>query len=486
MLLRHTMRYLPAQALAPIIQFATIIVWAHLLPPEAVGIATLAVAIQELSFSIFLMWWSHYALRYLAQYRRGEELLVFLRSESGTLIASIVAQILVLTPVCAFYFDQALSPGSLAIVVAFIATRSLNRYFGERARADARIGIYTAVQVGVPAVGLALGALLIAPMGPSADAVLLGLAVAQGLGLLLSVVMSDSFRHRPVLNMDLLASAMRFGAPVMMAALMAGIAFNAPRFVVDHQLGLAEAGMFAVSYGLGMRASSFAVMLVTAGAYPLVVRKLEAEGLDAAFAQLRRNVLLVTFVVVPSALGLIAVGPSVVNVMVPEEMRASAYLVLPLAATSGVLRYLRSHTTDQVFLLRSRTVYITGISSIDLVLAVVLCFAGIATFGLPGAAIGPLCAAAVTLVASFWISSNVFGFRLPLGAMLRIIFSGLVMMGATMLLPDTSSILLLAAQVLFGAGVYGALLFMLFPAERKQALAGLRRALPSFSPARSK
>ncbi len=44
MLIRQTLLYLPAQLLAPLIQFATILTWAHILTPEAVGITTLMIA----------------------------------------------------------------------------------------------------------------------------------------------------------------------------------------------------------------------------------------------------------------------------------------------------------------------------------------------------------------------------------------------------------------------------------------------------------
>lgn len=54
MLLRQTFRYLPAQVMSPLIQMATILVWAHLLPAGEVGVLTLVVAIQEISFGFFL------------------------------------------------------------------------------------------------------------------------------------------------------------------------------------------------------------------------------------------------------------------------------------------------------------------------------------------------------------------------------------------------------------------------------------------------
>lgn len=151
--------------------------------------------------------------------------------------------------------------------------------------------------------------------------------------------------------------------------MLAIVAMNAPRFVVLAMLGLSAAGMFAVGYSLGLRASSFAVTLVTAGAYPLVVRKLHEEGREAAFAQLSQNMMLVALVVAPVAFGLIAISRSVTEILVAPEFREVTYLVLPLATIGGLLRYLRAHTSDQVFLLNLKPQYGTIIAACDLVVA---------------------------------------------------------------------------------------------------------------------
>lgn len=63
MLIRHTLLYLPAQVLAPGLALVTVLAWAHLLPAREIGIATLVVALQEISYTLFYLWWSHFALR---------------------------------------------------------------------------------------------------------------------------------------------------------------------------------------------------------------------------------------------------------------------------------------------------------------------------------------------------------------------------------------------------------------------------------------
>lgn len=483
MFVRQTLLYLPAQVLAPAIAFATIVIWAHLLPPEAVGVATLVVAFQDISFSLFYMWWSHFVLRHLSRFRAGAEQAAFLRTEPVAIACSALLQLLVTLPLLWLYFRDGLDAALLAIIPAYLLTRSLNLYFAERARADVRIGLYTIMQVGTPGLGLGAGLLLVQLFGPLPGAVLGGFAIAQGLSLIIALADSDIARARVRPSPILLRQALAFGVPVMAASLLSVIALNAPRFIVDQTLGLAAAGLFAVGYGMGLRASSFAVMLVTAGAYPLVVRTLEAEGLPAAYRQLRVNILMVVCVVLPAALGLIAVNASLVRVLIPADFQSTALLVLPLSALGGMLRYLRSHTTDQVFLLRSRPLYSTVIAAIDLILAIGLSLAGVLAYGLAGAVLGPLAAAFVTLLASVIIAHARFDFRFPFADFTRIAIGALVMAGLVSLLPKTGELTILAAEIAIGVLLYAGMLGLLFPrisgSRLKAVWARAKALLPS-------
>jgi hypothetical protein len=46
-LIRHTILYLPAQFFPPLVQFATMIAWTHLLRPAEFGIVAFVLAAQE-------------------------------------------------------------------------------------------------------------------------------------------------------------------------------------------------------------------------------------------------------------------------------------------------------------------------------------------------------------------------------------------------------------------------------------------------------
>lgn len=470
MLLKQTWKYLPAQIISPAVQLISVLIWAHILPVEEVGRVTLFVATQDILFSGIFMWWSHFMLRYLPRFTTEGTRSGFLAAELFSVTASSIVAIILSLTLCRFYFGvQIASPLALS-ATAFMFVRSLATYFSERARAETRIFLYTALQALFPTIGLILSVVVSLWEAPRADYVLISLAAPQFLGVMIAVALLDFGRRLALPDRELLGKALSFGLPITIGSLMGVVALNAPRFIIDQMLGLAAAGIFAVSYGLGVRASSFAVMLVTAGAYPLAVQKMEREGLEAAYKQLSANMILVALTVSPVACGLIGINTSVIDSFLPKSMHEVAYILLPLSTLCGLFRYLRSHTTDQVFLIRSRPRLVTMIAAVDLVLATTLTVVGLHQFGLWGAVLGPLITAVLTWATSLVIARTHFAFPFPSWAIFRIVLAAVLMMIVVLEMPVTTSILLLAAEVGAGALIYIALLLLLFPATSKSYL----------------
>ncbi|WP_179187170.1 lipopolysaccharide biosynthesis protein [Sphingomonas sp. TZW2008] len=465
--MRQTLLYLPAQVLAPVIQFASILVWTHLMSPTDLGIVTLVIASQEVCFALFFGWWQRYTLRFLRSFDDGDRRVDFLRSETAAVLLSTLAQTLVITPVLLRQAGDARAPLLLLVLVTtFMVTRSISNYLADRARANAQIGLYSLIQICGPVFGFLVGVPLLWRYGSSPNAVFAGFVLAQLVGLGAAIAMSDFLKRGPRIDRAIFRTAIIFGGSVMMATLLATLALNLPRFIVSGTLGLAAMGAFAVGYSLGLRASSFAVTLVTAGAYPLVVKRMEEEGIDAAFQQLRQNMVLVALAVMPVAFGLLGVNQLVVDVLVDEKYRAITYTVLPLATIGGLFRYLRAHTSDQVFLICLKPRYATWIAVIDILIAAPSVWVGLKVMGITGAALGPMISGLCTLTASFVLSRVRFGFHAPLGDFARILIVSAAMCFAVLALPVPSTALGLIAAVILGATVFGIGIVLLLPQAR--------------------
>ena len=475
LLIRQTLLYLPAQIVAPLVAFASVLIWAHLLTPADLGVVTLLVAIQEICYAAFFGWWGLYTLRFIAGFTTPDDRRTYLRTETVAMALSTVIEILAVIPILYFSLKARMTPAFGLLAVLFVLTRSFNLYCADRARAETRVLLYTLVQTVGPVFGFCVGLAGIWIFGPSPYPVVAGFLAAQGLGVALSIGMSDFCRGLGRPSLSMVKQAIAFGGTQTTSQLLAILAMNAPRFIVSHVLGLAALGRFSVGYSLGIRASSFAVSLVTAGSYPLVVRKMQTEGQEAAFKQLSQNMAMVALVVAPVAFGLLGVSRSIVDLLVAPQYREVTYLVLPLATLGGLFRYLRAHTSDQVFLLSLRPGFGTIVAACDIVIAVASAYIGVRLMGASGGAFGPMVSGLATFTVSFLLSRFVFGYRAPLWIFARILVAAAMMGGVIYVLPEARNIPVLVAYVALGGLLYSAAVFFAMPTQAR----ALRQTLAS-------
>jgi O-antigen/teichoic acid export membrane protein len=466
MLARKTWHYIPAQVTAPLVQLLSVLAFAHLLPVEEIGTLTLVIAAQEVLFAGLFAWWVQFTLRHRESHERRD----FLDAERTALVGAVLTQLCLVLILAGFIFRAQPSAAFVLALSAFVSLRSLSTYMAERARGENRVLLYTVISAVMPGVGLGLAILAAIQLSATAQTMLLAMAVPQGIAVLAALSVTDAGRAAGGDGSTVLPRAFRFGLPMAGAALMSVTALNAPRFVVEQMEGIAAAGVFAVSYGIGVRAASVAVMLVSVGAYPLVVEVTARHGHAAGDTQLARNVTLVMLVAAPIAFGLVAISGSLIDIVFPPALRESAYALLPLATLCGLFRYLRSHGTDQLFLLRSRTDIVAALSAADLVLSVSLAIPAIWQFGLAGAIAGPLVAAVLTWAASLAIAVLRFGFAYPGSACRRIASAAILMMLVVAVLPDTSAPGMLGAHIIAGAFFYVVLIALMFPRTVRQWL----------------
>lgn len=480
MLLKHTILYLPAQILVPASQFVAVLVWAYLLSPSDVGVVTMAIAIQELSFAIFFMWWSHYALRYIGSLTKDGRKQEFLCAEQAAIISSSVIQLLILAPVLWFYFRSTITPGMLVTLVLFMLSRAVAGYIAERCRAEANILVYSIMQLGSALGGFLIGLILMEWFGRTSEVVLGGFVLAQTICMIFGAAVTDIRLKKIIFPEEILRNAIGFGGPIMLASLLSILSLNAPRFIVEATHGMSGVGLFAIGYGLGLRASSFAVMLVTAGAFPLVVKKLEQEGLSSAYSQLRMNVVLVSLAVLPVSLGLLSLNSAIVHVFVANSFQEVTLIVLPLSAVAGLLRYMRSHTTDQVFLLQSRPFIISILSLIDFIVTAFSSYIGSVYYGFFGVAVGPVASGAVIYLLSVVLAFRWFDFAFPFASVSLVALAAGFMAVLVWFLFSPSGYLDLLIAVLFGAVFYFFLVSLLFPEMRRVLIKKLLKRASRF------
>ena len=454
MLLKTTLLYLPAQIIGPFAQLVAMIVWTHLVDEPTLGVITLVTATHELMQIVFLAWWSQYALRFLGRYHDNNDASRFYQTENTVLLASCLLQSTVVLIVLFRVIAPDANTGLAIATIAYVATRTLNLYCGERARARHQVGVYTIQQVVGPLFGFLIGLVLIKLIGRSAEWPLAGYAIAQFIAAIIVLPWIGCGRGLGRFDREIVDHALRYGLPLIVGGALGWIGLNASRFVVNEAMGVAAAGLFAVGYGLGQRAATFAAMLVTAAAFPLAVKSMERYGSRVAMRQLADNSALLIAILAPSIVGIFVLRNEIVQLTIARPFQEVTLAILPLSMLAGSIRSLRAHFVDQTFLLHNRTGLLAIVAAVDAATTLVLSFVFVHRWGLTGGAMATVAAASTAAVVSLAIAVSKFDLRLPLDHLVPIAVATAVMAAVLTLLPAASSLLFVALHIALGAAAY--------------------------------
>jgi len=121
---------------------------------------------------------------------------------------------------------------------------------------------------------------------------------------------------------------------------------------------------------------------------------------------------------------------------------------------------------------------LTALSSgLEGTLTAVLCWAGLHLGGFYGAVAGCAVAALIAAMFSFALARTLFGYYLRWADLARIAVATAVMALAQMLMPQAGSLMRLMIEIAVCAGVYFAVMAVLYPALAQQAIDGARARL---------
>jgi O-antigen/teichoic acid export membrane protein len=472
-LLRNTLFYLPAQFLGPLVQFALVVAWTHLLDPGAFGVVTFAIAAQELTALLGLMWWSIYMLRF-RQRHSSAQADRFVAMDSRMVAFGALAQI-AMAPLCLAAIGAPMTPALLGALAFYLVVRLLLGHYSEWARSDHRIAAYSFAQIAGPAFGALSALAAIAVWGPDPAVTLAALAAGQSLavaGLMAALGRAPGFGD---FDRVIFADAVRFGLPLVAAGGFAWIAANGVRVLVQYVDGVVAVGLLSAGWGLGQRISNVIAMVCTAAAFPLAVDRIEAGDRDGALRQVATNAALMFALLTPACVGLALLAGPLVDLMIAADYRDVTRVVMPVAMLAGAVRTLRMHTADQVCLLVDRTRVSMMSNLADAAAATMFAAVGLYLNDIVGAAVGATAGTLIASAGSVAYASARLKLRLDYGVLARIGAAAAAMALALRLTPTPVGFAPIAADIVLGAVVYALALALALPELRRALTARLRR-----------
>jgi len=477
-LIRHTLKYLPAQLLSPLAQLASMILWTHWLSPTEMGVFTLVTVTQELAYLGCLGWFAVYALRYLPAQTDVAGRLRYLHTENAVVLASLAASALV-AAATAWVLPglQGYASSALAIA-AFFASRAVSTHYSERARAQASFVAYTVLQIAGPVGGLLLGWWALKHVDATVVVLLSAYAVAQTVGVVLALPGLGLSWRWPQPDRQLLRAAVAFGGPVLGLAALGWVAENYIRYLVQWHSGAAALGLMIVGWSLGRRCAAVASMLVTTASFPLAARLLNENKREEALGHLSLNAAMMVGVLLPVTVAVELLGPTLVKLFVAAQYQDITAEVLGLSVLAGALRNLHMHTSDQLMVLERRIGMLAKVDLVEIVLCAGFSLVGLYAEGVRGAVIGQALGSLLTLGLSVWLAHHRLGFRWPWRDTAKVSLASAVMLLALYLTPfshNVGGLIMAAAEATLVYGLACALLFA--PALRRLWASRPRRPL---------
>lgn len=458
MLGRHLFGYLPVQAAQAIVGFGGVAVLTRLMPPEMYGEYALAVTAMHLVSMALFTWLDAAVARFHARADARGALAAHLATAYRTFFA-LVGAVLVAGSLLLWLLPIGVGlKTTFGFALAALCVQSLLQIGQETRRAAGEVAAYSAIGTLklLLGFGLGVGLLIATPLGAA------GPIAGMALGALIALAFDLPGQRRRArggkANTRRLTLYFAYGLPISVSLVFEHLLSAGDRFLIAGFLGQAAVGVYAAGYSLADRSLDIIFIWLGAAATPLTVAALEKGGPQAAREIAARTARIMALIGFPAAAGLALVAGPLAGVMVGEDFREGAAMILPWIALAGLMKGMMTYYFHESFILGRRTRSMAAIMAVAALLNLGLNLLFLPVFGIAGAAAATVIAYAASLLACAVIGSRIFALPLPWLDWGKVMLATSGMAAALLALPSAGSALLdLFLSVTVGAVIYAGL-----------------------------
>lgn len=263
------------------------------------------------------------------------------------------------------------------------------------------------------AVALSLIAVLILIMGAEGRILAIVLAICLSALVAVRLLRRDDLLRLRVWNVPYAKEALAFGLPLMPHTLGGFLLFFADRFVINANLGLSDAGVYAVAAQL-VSVMSMVFGAVNNAYVPWLFQRLK-DDVQAEKRQIVRYTYIWFSLIILSVVCAFLVGPTLVVLIAGDEFVEAGSVIGWLAMSQGFIgMYLM--VTNYIFFSK-KTMYLSVVTLLSGVINLVLLPFMVVTYGLKGAALAVCIANGLQFAVTWWLAARLhpmpwFGVRL--------------------------------------------------------------------------
>lgn len=395
MLISHSFAYAISRGIPGLAAFVGVAIYSRLLNSEDYGTYSLIIAAVGLFNVICFQWLRLVTARFLA----SEESQVYFLSDVQSLftvisvfLLALITPVLLLAQFNSFLQIIALTAPLLIVTGLFELTLVVSSARFDLIRYGIILGIKAIISLGVGTV--------LAATGFGASAPVAGTVFGQALALLLYSRKYWRGCHPKVPDREDFCRYCNYGMPLIASSVLAWIISSSDRFMLAILLDNASVGLYSAGFDLGFQAITVCLSVINTAAFPLAIRAFEQSTKDVLTSQLRENGELIGAVGAFFCTCLIFFSPLILILAVGPDFRASAEVVMPIAALSALVSSLKSYHFDIAFHLGKRSVLLVINAAVAAVLNIGLNFLLIPQIGICGAAYSSLFSYSVALILS--------------------------------------------------------------------------------------
>lgn len=459
MLSKHAAAYFLSHGGPALIGFLSIAVYSSLLSPAEYGIYATIVALAAMMNSVVFEWLRLSLLRFYPKYSSSENLLETVKlSFIGLLLLT-----LIIGTGTSFFMPVFDIPAYFIIFILLLSwTQSWNNLNLSLMRAKLEPKAYGIIAFTRAILGLIIGSLLIM-VGWGEIGLVMGIVIGFWVALLPPTLKYWKFHLKPSLfDKEITKIFVKYGTPLTVTLLLGVIIHNSDRLIIQYLLSSSETGIYSVTYDLTEQSIFTLMMIVNLAAFPIAIKMMEEKGDLAAYEQVKNNMSLLFLIALPAAGGFIAIAPNIVYLILGEDFREQALILVPFIVVGALLKGFKFYGVDVMFHIKQRTrlqMYPIGIAA---AVNIILNFIFIPEFGIIGAAYSTVIAYALSIVIS-WFLVNIQIHRLPFPLLdfMKTISATVVMALCLWPFRENLGIFSIFFQLILGGFVFGTLTLLL-------------------------
>lgn len=419
--------YAPAILVPRLISALIILLFSRILSPTEIGLYSLVIVFGEYLDTICLRWIRvGYTRLYYEYAAKGIQL------ERTVLAFSVPG--LVISVIFAFsypLFDSELSLRWGSLLALYVLANCILYQGLQYLRVQKKTAMYVGLECTRSVAGFAIAWVLNFLLAPHYEWLLIG---TQGTTAIAAVILLVPMLRIPsgsAEKWEMLKNVLKYSLPLTVSFFLAGTALVIDRILLQKIHGVAELGVYAVSYQLARPSMDILFNIINVGGFPKLIAVYEQDGEDGARRVLYQKAVAIAFVTLPVLTFFVVCSPQIASTLLSDQYALLAPSLLVLIGLASFARGVERFLVDQVFHIKKTTAdtiwnlipAIIAVTALSLIL--------IPEFGARGAAISALVGSWVGLAVALWRAQHRMKFYF-LGKEVYFIFLASVLGGAAL------------------------------------------------------